>query len=357
MAANTPTKFPAGNASRGYENITTTKDASSNGEEHVTTRQEVQNELTLASPAYGTIVNKISPVNSTRAVLEQTDVSSFRTRTDKAAVMQQFVCKTITTKNTQTTGTGVSAPTLLLQSSQIEDIDGVHEIKTDVTVDTNYDTLTDRYHEPIFQYPVTVQKDIVTKDFPLPDVVAGTDVTLKQLDCVRTLKTARSITIGDAVTLYDEVKFRFPSVLLGFNTADGFSTQARRSWFMVSTNRRDSFTKTTNAKVEISLHLTQPTPSTEIWDIIPKNLVHDGVLFNVNEQSVICDAGFLRANTHSEDTYHGFAFENFNYGASTPTATEYDQAVANKDYKLISESIKPWKYNTWRREQVSIIPE
>ena len=155
------------------------------------------------------------------------------------------------------------------------------------------------------------------------------------------------------------MKFRFPSVLLNFVTSSGFSPQSRKSWFSLGSNRRDGFTKLISAKVKIEILLAKPTPidPEKLFQIIPNNLVYNGMLFNVNEQAVLNNDGHLTASTHSADTYYGFGFETYKYKASKPSATAYAKAVNKKDYVQISETNTPWKYNTWRRESVYIIPE
>tara|TARA_R110000824_G_scaffold121893_4_gene278377 strand:+ start:14165 stop:15256 length:1092 start_codon:yes stop_codon:yes gene_type:complete len=362
--ADTPQKFPASSASKGVLNEKKTKDISSNGEVHTDYVQEVQNEMDLPATTFGRVENKISPVNSTRAHWQSKDVTKFRQRNDKTSLMQDYICKTKKTIVTQKAGKGPTRPTFKLLKSVAEDLDGVHERRTDEAVDKAFTILHESFREPIIQYKVDVTRTIVVNGTELPALVAGTDVTLKDMDCERALQTARTITIGEPVEIWQELKFRFPSVLnpaKHFQTSSGFSKQARKSWFSVSADRRDGFTKTIAAKVKITILLEKPEPTDHVYpsmfQIIPRNIVHNGVLFNVNEQAVLSNGGWLRAHTHQADTYYGFGVEKFRYYASVPTATQYMDAVSAKDYVLISESILPWKYNTWRKEQTYIIPE
>ena len=366
--ADTPQKFPASSASKGVLNEKKAKDISTNGEEHTDYIQEVQNEMELPATTFGRVENKLSPINSTRAQWQAKDVTKFRTKEDKTSLMQDYICSTETTTKVQKKGKGPHSPTTTLLKSTTEDLDGIHERRVDEKVKGGYTTLNETFREPIFQYPVTVTRQIIPKQVidkkketteEVTPPQGGVDITIKDLDCQRSLKTTRSIKIGQPIELYKEIKFRFPSILLGWNMGDGFSPQQRRSWFSTNANVRDGFTKTITSKVEIALHKTKPEPTDrdKILQIIPKNLVHNGTLFNVNVPSVLCDGRTLRANTHSEDTYYGFAVESYAYGASTPSKTRYLQLVTAKEWVLIAETIVPWKYNTWRVEKTYIIPE
>lgn len=357
--ADTPQKFPASSASKGVLNEKKTKDISSNGEEHIDYIQEVQNEMPLPTTTFGRVENKVAPVNTTRAHWQAKDVTKFRRRTDKTSLMQDYICKTKKTIVTQKAGVGPAKPAFRLLKSNTEDLDGIHERRTDEVVDKSFTALHESFLEPILQYPVNVTRSIVPNPTDLPGVVPGTDVTIKDMDCARALKTSRTITIGEPVEIWKEMKFRFPSVIINWNTGSGFSKQARKSWFSTGANRRDGFTKLISAKVKIEILLTKPTEieKAKLLHIIPNNLVFNGILFNVNEQAVLNDAGTLRAHTHTKDTYYGFAVESYKYLASTPSSSAYRKMVGAGSYKQISETILPWKYNTWRRESIFIKPE
>lgn len=357
--ADTPQKFPASSASKGVLNEKKGKDISTNGEEHTDYIQEVQNEMPLPATPFGRVENKLSPINTTRAQWQAKDVTEFRERVDKTSLMQDYICSTKKTIQVQKAGIGPTSPKYRLLNSTVEDLDGIHERKTDEWVEPKFTTLNEHFREPILQYQVDVTRKIVPNGTLLPDLVAGTEVTLKDLDCKRALQTTRTLNIGEPVEIWQEMKFRFPSVLLNFVTSSGFSPQSRKSWFSLGSNRRDGFTKLISAKVKIEILLAKPTPidPEKLFQIIPNNLVYNGMLFNVNEQAVLNNDGHLTASTHSADTYYGFGFETYKYKASKPSATAYAKAVNKKDYVQISETNTPWKYNTWRRESVYIIPE
>jgi hypothetical protein len=118
-------------------------------------------------------------------------------------------------------------------------------------------------------------------------------------------------------------------------------------------NTSGSFSTPCLHEITVEYFIAAPNPI-DAEALIPIDIVYDGIFAKVNQQNVMCDELLVYAfNTDDDNPKWGLASENFGpYGPSNPTATEY---VALLDAGLpISSTVKPWKYNLWRRESVKV---
>lgn len=312
----------------------------------------------------------------TKIVLDLDDDGNpdFREIVTKEATPQEFTCDAVITESTVDITSGIPAPTkgLLIVSDKIEDIDGVHGKRTLVTV-PSWPTLTEKLYEPESDLPITITREIVAAGTALPAIVAGVEVTIKDIDCSRALKTTRAIDSSIygpsfVVETYRNLTFAYPTVLklsgapvAEFAHADGHFTKndwflnaQKRSVFRAHANRREGFRSEENARVEIRWSTTKPTPDTTVWNPRMSNLHFNGELFQVNENQVLNDAFTLVASTHSQDAYYGSAGESAGFLASSPTASAYITLVDNEDELLIAHVIEEWGFNLWRHSKVYV---
>lgn len=355
--AHTPTEFPAGISSRGPLLRNERRDLSTKGELHTEFDQEVEREAATGPITFGLIGNEIyNERNSTRARRKVTDVEEFFERCTDIVKPDEFLCDTQRCKQIVPAGTPPDAASFLLLESSVEDLDGVHAEKNDYTADS-FSTLVKTFVHPELRLLIRETRDLVPAgtETTAPGV-AGTSETITDLDCARAMRVQRQLVgwSGLALDLCEEVNFTFPSFLIPgahFVTSSTFLPQRRRSAFFLSANRRDSFRKLVTARVHVTLHASKPTPSAR-YTIIPNNLIYDGLLFSVNERAVLNDGGSLQALTNSRDVYYGFGTETYTYTESSPSASQYVMDIGTE--QLVGETVRPWQFNLWRREQVFI---
>ncbi len=118
-------------------------------------------------------------------------------------------------------------------------------------------------------------------------------------------------------------------------------------------NKSGSFSTPCLHQIDVEYFIAQPAalPADALF---PIDIVYDGIFAKVNQQNVMCDElPVFSFNTDDDNPKWGLASEAFGpYGPSNPTATEY-VALLNSGLS-ISSTVKPWKYNLWRRESVKV---
>lgn len=356
----TPKEFPAGLASHGPDLPTKRRDESTNGDLHTTITQEVPREHAAPALTFGLVRNEVRYLNSTRSKLIQTLADAFTARDTDIVNPEEFVCDTKVTEQKVPSSTEPDAATFLQLSSEVKDLDGVHALKRTVTT-SEYHALESKSLHPELDLPLSIIRELVPHGTELPAEAsdAGTMITIQEIDCVKALKTTTTITGWDTYDedFCEEIEFMFPSYLNPaghFSTSSGFLPNKRRSTFSIQANRRHAFRKLVEARVNVTLFDSKPASATR-YSIIPNNLVYNGMLFNLNEQAVLTNAGTITATTNSRDVYYGFGSESVSYGASTPSASDYVAAIGTE--KLVGERITKWQFNLWRREQVYVTME
>ena len=85
-----------------------------------------------------------------------------------------------------------------------------------------------------------------------------------------------------------------------------------------------------------------------------QTLRYDGIFFNVHAANVLTNSGMIRAQTTEDNPEWGAQIEDFSWGATYPSASQFN-ALSQLDYpQVVSYALKPWKYNLWRLETVSV---
>jgi len=392
--AKTPIDFGAPRASLGPLLVSVKQDLSTKGEKHIELSQEVNAESAptqLPEVEWGRIQNAIvNEGNTTRARWRATDVEldendEFRQFVTDVGKPEDFYCGLTKTEQIVPSGTAATAPTFdnRIISDTIEDIDGTHAKQVTITADA-YQSQTGKFYHPELQLVVTQTRELIDKNDALPALVAGTEVTIEPIDCVKSLKVTRSIAGWEAefpVTvppgtykreLRTTTNYTYPAYLdpaaaghvAGFDADLVFLSQRRRTAYILNSARVDSKTKRVHGTLTIEFYdgtkaITDasfvPGAST-LYNPETTSLRYNGLLFKVNEPSVLVDAGSIVANTGTgKDTYYGDSIgETFEWGATSPTATAFKADVAAGTEVLIDEQLKPWAFTLWRREQLRI---
>ena len=96
--------------------------------------------------------------------------------------------------------------------------------------------------------------------------------------------------------------------------------------------------------------LTAPVPFT----FQTTTLRYDGLFFNVHAANVLTDGGMVRAQTTEDNPEWGEQIEDFSWGATFPSASQYAAMQGVNLPTVTSFALKPWKYNLWRLETVSV---
>lgn len=210
--------------------------------------------------------------------------------------------------------------------------------------------------------PVTIISEVVVvSDYDPSITAAGTEFSLNPIVGSSLIATKVSAAINRTGendfslldrTEYSIAPYNILSCIFSW-TAGSFVAQDGSVGINFNFNKSGSFS--TPCLHEITVEYFDSQPSETAADaLIPIDIVYDGIFAKVNQQNVMCDPlSSYTFNTDDDNPKWGLASETFGpYGPSSPTATEY-VALLN-DGLSISSTVKPWKYNLWRRESVKV---
>jgi hypothetical protein len=216
-----------------------------------------------------------------------------------------------------------------------------------------------------FQTVTIISEVVVVADYDEDFFEAGTEFSLNPIVGSSLIATKISAAIGGRVvvegvpnyslldrTEYSIAPYNILSCIFSW-TAGSFVALDGSVGINFNFNKSGSFSTPCLHEITVEYFITAPNPI-DAEALIPIDIVYDGIFAKVNQQNVMCDELLVFAfNTDDDNPKWGLASENFGpYGPSNPTATEY---VALLDAGLpISSTVKPWKYNLWRRESVKV---
>lgn len=205
----------------------------------------------------------------------------------------------------------------------------------------------DTEEEPETGKKVTIRREILDVA-SLPVITYGEArkiKTLKNLDCRKASLVTREIDssiLTHTELEYHNVSYYFPAYL---SPDKPFSiATVATSASSIATNRASDHTFKIPCRFEITYHSTIPTIS-EVFQFKPVDLKLDTPDFSVIENDVLVDGGVL-------SFYSGSFPVTYNIPASSPTATEYLQMMADGDEVLIADDVSKWKFNLWKRIKV-----
>jgi len=319
--------------------------------------------------------------NTKQSVLEVISVDSFVVRCKSAEGNSPYLCGSGAKECRQFVPKDFVWDDVTLEADheywerRIEYVDEVHDEAIWLHYDgTKSKVIREWAREPETRLPILVKSEIISpSEVPnscvegeglvtSPTVVAGTSVTYKQIDCYKALKITQTLcgwnTFGEEV--YENMQFNFPGLYLGETMLAVTIEPQERTYFKVHPKIRTNFTKIVSARHTVSLH--SPSASyapSSLWQPIVDNMTYNGFLYNINVQGVLHDQVQFVATTNSNDTYWGPSVVDQSQvmTATNISRTQYLAAVTAGAYKDVGETYKPWKFNLYRKETVSVIPE
>lgn len=222
--------------------------------------------------------------------------------------------------------TGTPADTgLNILESVVEPKDAQTARKRTTSVD--WPVLTSRSVEPGTRTPMTVTREMVAADSPLP--VATPLVIDRKLTAVNKWRSIQIITSLDALPAasveHKQFSFRFPGMFYGFDPAGGGGLQYR-----------SAFTRTVAARVEVNFGFAEVTP--EVFDIAPVSWSYP-LGFTVSD-----------ALTNGEHFEYMVKEElvSLTVPQSTPRRAVYEGLMGF--YVVVSGASERWKGGVWRTE-------
>lgn len=226
----------------------------------------------------------------------------------------------------------------------------------DGTLVYKYDT-----DDETFAKVTIISEVVVVADYNPDSASAGTQYSLNPIagsSLIATKITARINRTGASDfsllnrTEYSVAPYNILSCIFSW-TAGSFVALDGSVGINFNFNKSGSFSTPCLHQITIEYFATEPS-AVVANRVVPIDLVYDGVFAKVNQQNVLCDSlSQFAFVTDDDNPKWGSAAENFGpFGPSSPTATEY-VALLNAGLS-ISSTVKPWKYNLWRRESVKV---
>lgn len=258
--------------------------------------------------------------------------------------LMPFIGKFTITKQVVAKGAQPSTLTFLLIKSEVIYMDEVHAIKVDYAV-TAFHTLTSSSKDQETDFPVTVVREILSNN-PGISGSAGVQDEVEQLDELHWLRTRSTLNFPGSVISYDNIRFTFPALLLGWSTSSIYLEAQGRTFFVMHPQIRQEETKIVMAKLTTTFTAVIPElPS--LFSFKTEDLRYDGIIFNVDVRQCLFNDGSLSCSTHSEDSFWGpLIAETFTWGFTNVTASEYLGMVG--ELKNIGFTSTKWKYNLYK---------
>ena len=274
----------------------------------------------------------------------------------------------LTQASTSGSGTGATfqSATYAIQARQIA-FQPIDQFKLDRSIEMwtlpgpsliRYDVDDESYNQ------VAITTQIIAKPLAA-DIsvlnVSGTQVNYVPLNDYYGKKI--TMTIGATPSSRTETQlssFTFPGLVFGA-IVNNIKRKDKNAKFLVNLNHIGARSRVVPHTVSISYgnYATQAAAAitTEAARIKFKtsDLNYQGVFFNVQTSNVLLDDFFIIAQTSANNPTYGATTETYTVLETSPTASQY-VAFANTA-QIISWVLKPWKYNLWRLEIVSVVME
>ena len=181
--------------------------------------------------------------------------------------------------------------------------------------------------------------------------VAGTQVNYVPTNEFYGRKIEMTLSSYPSRTETHLANYVFPALVTG-HYVDVITSLEGRDKFTLNLNRTASRSRVVPHTVEISYGANGSFSPPSYLVLGTQDLSYQGVFFNVQASSVLTDAISVVVNTGGSNPDWGFAIETYSVDATSPSASDYIAQVGNP--VVISYVIKPWKYNLWRMEVISI---
>ena len=215
---------------------------------------------------------------------------------------------------------------------------------------------------------VTITTQLIEKpdNFAALNNTAGTQVNYYPEQGSFRVGRKVSLSIGTTPTGRTETvlsSYTFPALVTG-GTISSLKRVDKNAKFMVNLNHIGARSRVVPHTVTITYgtYANRATAASALESARLKLVTYDlnfqGVFFNVQASNVLTDSFTIGAVTASDNPTWGVVLEEYTVAESVPTsASEYIALVAGGLAQVTSWSLKPWKYNLWRLESVSVVME
>lgn len=273
-------------------------------------------------------------------------------------------CETETTVQKVANGYVMPAKAVSTLAQSLQELNDKTSVYMRTRLVNGWPTLVSYEEEPTTGKGVTVTRTVhdVKPTYPV-DGVARTANSIQHTGCDRWTKIQRTIDPSILTTSFNEyhpVEFDFPAYL---NPTNPFLTVNGNQRFdnpQVSSNYRLKV----NCRFLITYHSTAPTLQ-EVFQFKTVNLnlavtTTGYASVNISLPKIITDSfeSVVWFLLDPNNAAGGTTNVTLNYPASSPTATEYLQAMEDETEVMIIQDSSKWKYNLWRQVRVyMVIPD
>lgn len=215
---------------------------------------------------------------------------------------------------------------------------------------------------------VTITTQLIEKpaNFAALGNIAGTQVNYYPEQGSFLVGRKVSLSIGTTPTGRTETvlsSYTFPALVTGA-TISSLKRVDKNAKFLVNLNHIGARSRVVPHTVAITYGSYSNRASAAVTlesarlKLVTYDLNFQGVFFNVQASNVLTDSFTISAITGSDNPTWGVVTEAYNVSESVPTsASDYIALVAGGTAQIVSWSLKPWKYNLWRLESVSVVME
>jgi hypothetical protein len=174
-----------------------------------------------------------------------------------------------------------------------------------------------------------------------------------------------SLSIGTTPTGRTETvlsSYTFPALVTGA-TISSLKRVDKNAKFMVNLNHIGARSRVVPHTVAITYGTyanraaAAATLESSRLKLVTYDLNYQGVFFNVQAANVLTDSFSISAVTASDNPTWGVVTATYNVAESVPTSASEYIALVGGLAQVTSWSLKPWKYNLWRLESVSVVME
>lgn len=277
-------------------------------------------------------------------------------------------CPTTTTVTKEASSFTMPTLTDAMVSQKLRDVNGLYKEYEVTTMDGGISALTKTSYE---EEPQTGKKVTVVRNVTSSEPTFDTNgsarevVDVRQTGCSRWLTTTRTIDasiLSETFYEYHSVEYDFPSYLDEdtpvLNHATGSVAQ------LINVVKSSSFRFKVPCEFRITYHTSAPSAA-EVFQFKTVDIDINTGDYRLSERNVLTDGfavrvkvlnqlfkwlgGRLGSSTVPAYMLHDVVFQ---FGASSPTTSEYKDYMTNGNTALILEDSSRWKYNLWRRVKV-----
>jgi hypothetical protein len=282
-----------------------------------------------------------------------------RTEKDDELALQKlmpFINRINITKQIVPAGTAPSTLSWTKLKSVVRYIDTIHAEKEDWDVVTDFHSLTDNEKDPETDFFVDVIREVVEPGTE-PSGATGIWDEIEQVDEYHALRTRRVLDFVQGEISYENIRYTFPALLIGWDTDSIFLEAQSRTFFVLHPQIRQEETKIVVAKQVTNYSAEPEIVDPVLFSFKAEDLRYDGIIFNIDVRSVLFNNGSVFVGTNPADAFWGpNIMETFEWGPTNVTASDY-LSLVGEEVKIGHTSQKVGKYNLYKTVQSYITLE